>query len=82
MYILGVGTNHHCNVCGKNFKRRDNFRLHQSVHERGFDCTICKKPHTSQKNVDVHVQRLHRPNVTGNNFKNQLFLTNILSDIQ
>ena len=69
MHTLGAGAGHHCNVCGKNFKRRDNFRLHQSVHERGFDCTICKKPHTSQKNLDVHVQRLHRPSVTGKNFQ-------------
>ena len=54
-----------CAVCGKKFYREDTYRLHLNVHFCDFDCPLCHKPHTSQLNLDKHVEFQHSDLITG-----------------
>ena len=48
-----------CPTCNKEFVRWGNYRNHLEIHRYGYDCPVCKKPHTSQDNLDIHTERQH-----------------------
>ena len=58
-----MDSQHHCDACGKKFHRQDNYINHKKVHENGFDCDVCQKPHSSLEDLVVHIERVHNPKI-------------------
>ena len=55
-----------CRLCTKVFGRGTNLQKHTLKHQKGYDCQHCKKPHDSQKDLDIHIERQHTKRVLGN----------------
>ncbi len=60
-----------CDICKRNFKRKYDLSKHMLVNDRGqrqeFNCSQCRKKHSSRKNLNRHVKENHQP------VKNALF---------
>ena len=49
-----------CNVCGKQFKRKDLLTKHKKIHaEAKFVCEICGKRFKSSSNKNCHEKQVH-----------------------
>ena len=47
---------HLCDACGKSYKYRQGLRAHvKAVHEKQFQCRICKKTMCDQRDIDSHM---------------------------
>lgn len=47
-----------CHMCGKQFKHKQSYLKHQTVHEAGsFSCSICKKVVKSKDTLKSHMKR-------------------------
>ncbi len=47
-----------CEVCGKRFKTKTNFKMHSAVHSdrRDFKCTICEKSFKRNGDLKIHLR--------------------------
>ena len=53
-----------CPVCGHEFSRKFNLRLHYMLHtnSKPFKCPLCKHRSSRKANLRLHIQMIHKDN--------------------
>ena len=77
-FLQDENCKHSCNLCGKQFNRKDYLKRHQKTHEVSepeFSCNLCEKKFGRQDTLNDHTQRVHVSeratytcNICGQNF--------------
>ena len=60
-----------CNVCHKRFSRNNAFEIHKYIHlkDKPFKCDQCSKSFPGHRNLQRHINNLHKPKIIGCDIK-------------